>query len=63
MENKNYSEENKIRKAEKKQFEKGEHVKEAFDEAENDIDKDPDFKPDGDKDLDEGELARKEGHP
>jgi hypothetical protein len=63
MEDKNFSEENKIRKAEKDQFEKDEHVKEAFDEAENDIEKDPDFKPDENEDLDEGELARKEGHP
>lgn len=63
MQNKNFSEENKIRKAEKEQFEKDEHVKEAFDEAENDIEKDPDFKPNEDEDLDEGELARKEGHP
>jgi len=63
MEDKNFSEENKIRKVEKDQFEKDEHVKEAFDEAENDIEKDPDFKPDENEDLDEGELARKEGHP
>lgn len=42
---------------------KDEHVKEAYEQAENDIDKDPEFKPDENEDLDEGELARKEGHP
>ncbi len=37
-------------------------VEEAFREAQKDIEKDPDTLPD-DQDLDEGELARKEGHP
>jgi hypothetical protein len=35
----------------------------AFEQAEEDIEKDPDMRPDEDEDLDEGELARKEGHP
>lgn len=35
----------------------------AFEQAEKDISRDPDMKPDGNEDLDEGELARKEGHP
>ncbi|HEV2830862.1 MAG TPA: hypothetical protein VGW31_02675 [Hanamia sp.] len=40
-----------------------EHVKEAFEQAEKDIEKDPALQPDKDNDLDEGELANKEGHP
>lgn len=40
-----------------------EHVKEAFEQAEKDIEKDDSFRPDEDRDLDEGELAKKEGHP
>jgi hypothetical protein len=40
-----------------------EHVKEAFEQAEKDIEKDVTLKPDEDSDLDEGELAKKEGHP
>lgn len=40
-----------------------EHVKEAFEQAEKDIKKDATLKPDEDDDLDEGELAKKEGHP
>jgi hypothetical protein len=40
-----------------------EHVKEAFEQAEKDIEKDPALQPDNDNDLDEGELANKEGHP
>jgi hypothetical protein len=35
----------------------------AFEQAEEDIEKDPDMRPDEDENLDEGELARKEGHP
>jgi hypothetical protein len=35
----------------------------AFEQAEEDIEKDPDMRPDEDEHLDEGELARKEGHP
>ncbi len=44
---------------------KDEYVKEAHDQAENDIEKDPDLKNEKVKtdDLDEGELARLEGHP
>ena len=36
---------------------------EAFEQAEEDIEKDPDMDPGNESDLDEGELARKEGHP
>ena len=36
---------------------------EAFEQAEEDIEKDPDMDLDNESDLDEGELARKEGHP
>lgn len=35
---------------------------EAFEEAEKDIEKDPDMDLGDETDLDEGELARKEGH-
>lgn len=42
---------------------KDKKVKEAFKQAETDIEKDPQFQPDEDADLDEGELAKKEGHP
>ena len=59
----NFSEESKKRKEEKDLINKKEHVKEAYEQAENDIEKDPDLKPDENEDLDEGELARKEGHP
>ncbi|MGN6195692.1 MAG: hypothetical protein ACTHOB_12195 [Ginsengibacter sp.] len=38
-------------------------TEEAFEQAEQDIEKDPDMQPDENDDLDEGELARKEGHP
>jgi hypothetical protein len=48
---------------EKEKLSKTEQVKDAFEQAEKDIEKDPDFRPDEDEDLDEGELARKEGHP
>jgi hypothetical protein len=42
-----------------------EHVEEAYKQAEKDISKDAHLKtpPEEDEDLDEGELARKEGHP
>ena len=42
-----------------------EHKKaeEAFEQAEEDIEKDPELNLDSLSDLDEGELARKEGHP
>jgi len=63
MTDKNFSEENKERKEEKALADKNEHVKEAFNEAQKDLEKDPEFQPDEDEDLDEGELARKEGHP
>ena len=36
---------------------------EAFEQAEEDIEKDPDMNLGDHPDLDEGELARKEGHP
>jgi hypothetical protein len=37
--------------------------KKAFEQAEEDIANDPETKLNEDKGLDEGELARKEGHP
>jgi len=42
-----------------------EHTKneKAFEQAEQDIEQDPDMAIDKETDLDEGELARKEGHP
>lgn len=42
-----------------------EHVEEAYREAEKDIDNDASMQtpPEEQSDLDEGELARKEGHP
>ena len=48
-----------------KTSDKNEHVKEAQEQAEKDIEKDPDLKNKESKedDLDEGELARLEGHP
>lgn len=45
------------------QDDKNKHSKEAFDQAEEDIENDPETKLNADDDLDEGELARKEGHP
>lgn len=42
---------------------KEEPVEEAFDQALKDIQKDPDNIKDENEDLDEGELANKEGHP
>lgn len=50
-------------KSENASIDKGEHVKEAYEQAEKDIERDADLIPDEDKDLDESELARKEGHP
>jgi hypothetical protein len=50
-------------KKEKTSLVKDEQVKDAFDQAAKDIEKDPGFRLDEDKDLDEGELAKKEGHP
>ena len=48
-----------------KPTQKNEHVEEAHREAEEDIKEDPSMEiPSTEKDfLDEGELARKEGHP
>ena len=63
MPDKSFSDESKKRKEEKDLINKKEHVKEAFEEAENDIENDPELKQKEDEDLDEGELARKEGHP
>ena len=42
-----------------------EYVKEAYEQAEKDIEKDPDLKNKKSEkdDLDEGELAKLEGHP
>ena len=61
MSDKKNTEQNKG--AEKEMSTEAEKVNDAFTEAEKDIEKDPEFRPDDDKDLDEGELARKEGHP
>lgn len=61
MSDKKDTEPNKASKKEKPS--ETEQVKDAFAQAEKDIEKDPDFRPDEDEDLDEGELARKEGHP
>lgn len=63
MPDKSFSKENEDAKKERELRNKKEHVEEAYEQAEKDIEKDPDFKPDEDEDLDEGELARKEGHP
>ena len=61
MSDKKNTEQNKG--SEKEMSTEAEKVNDAFTEAEKDIEKDPEFRPDDDKDLDEGELARKEGHP
>ena len=61
MSDKKNTEQNKG--AEKENPTEAEQVKDAFTEAEKDIEKEPEFRPDDDEDLDEGELARKEGHP
>lgn len=61
-EKKSYPENKKIKKPEQPE-QKNEHIKEAFEQAEKDIEKDPEFQSHKDEDLDEGELARKEGHP
>lgn len=63
MPNKYFSEENKERQEEKAAADKEEHIKEAFEQAEKDLEQDPDMKPGKNEDLDEGELARKENHP
>ncbi|MEO6949026.1 MAG: hypothetical protein ABI123_05305 [Ginsengibacter sp.] len=61
MENKNLSDKEKIANNQKPD----EHVEDAFREAERDINRDASMKtpPEEQSDLDEGELARKEGHP
>ena len=43
--------------------EEHQRTEKAFEEAEHDIKNDPDFQQNENEDLDEGELARKEGHP
>ena len=63
MPDKRFSKENEDAKKERELRDKKEHVEEAYEQAEKDIEKDPEFKHDEDEDLDEGELARKEGHP
>jgi hypothetical protein len=63
MPDKKLTEENKNIKKQNDSSDENEHVEEAFEEAEKDIEKDPEFKHDEDEDLNEGELARKEGHP
>jgi hypothetical protein len=50
-------------KEESKSQEEKKNSKKAFDQAEKDIESDPGTKLNEDEDLDEGELARKEGHP
>ena len=42
---------------------KDKNTLESFEQAEKDIEKDPDLDMSNEEDLDEGELARKEGHP
>lgn len=61
MTEKNISEKDEQRRMEDAKEDK--NTLEAFEQAENDISKDPDLDMDNDEDLDEGELARKEGHP
>ena len=63
MTDKKSSQGDKNSKQENPPKDKDEHVKEAFEQAEKDIEKDPGLQTDNDEDLDEGELARKEGHP
>lgn len=59
--NENSSDTEKILKNQKPD----EHVEEAYEEAEKDINRDASLKTPREEqsDLDEGELARKEGHP
>ena len=59
--NENSSDKEKILKNQKPD----EHVEEAYREAEKDINRDAliETPPEEQSDLDEGELARKEGHP
>lgn len=59
--NKEKTDKEKIQSGEKP----GEHVEEGYQEAEKKIREDADLvtPPEDQSDLDEGELARKEGHP
>lgn len=61
MPDKNISEKDEERRMEDAKEDK--NVLESFKQAEKDISKDPDLNMSEDEDLDEGELARKEGHP
>lgn len=61
MPDKNISEKDEERRMEDAKEDK--NVLESFEQAEKDISKDPDLNMSEDEDLDEGELARKEGHP
>ena len=63
MLDKNSSQENENTKKANSSVDKDKPVKEALKQAEKDIEKDTDLQPNKDDDLDEGELARKEGHP
>ena len=57
---------NILEKDEKRRMEdakKDKNTLESFEQAEKDIAKDPDLDMSNEEDLDEGELARKEGHP
>ncbi|MEO8854284.1 MAG: hypothetical protein ABI359_10915 [Ginsengibacter sp.] len=61
MADKNISEKDEKRRMDDAKNDK--NTLESFEEAEKDIAKDPDFNMSDEEDLDEGELARKEGHP
>lgn len=61
MADKNISEKDEKRRME--DAKKDKNTLESFVQAEKDIAKDPDLNMSDEEDLDEGELARKEGHP
>lgn len=61
MAEKNISERDEKRRMEDAKEDK--NTLESFEEAQKDISKDPELNMENDEDLDEGELARKEGHP
>lgn len=61
MAEKNISERDEKRRME--DAKKDKNTLESFQEAQKDISKDPELNMQDDEDLDEGELARKEGHP
>lgn len=61
MGDKNISERDEKRRMEDAKEDK--NTLESFQQAEKDISKDPELNMENDEDLDEGELARKEGHP